>query len=85
MVRKFTDPSKRFFLELAVDAIEDVNRLIDSNNMFYARKSMIICGLPLEIDGTWTTNQLLSHLQEIIAKHQAYFEGLKVPQVPRAH
>ena len=43
---------KIFFLQLAADAIEDLNHLVDSDNMSYARKSIIRCGLLLEVDGT---------------------------------
>ena len=65
------------------DAIQDVNRLVDSNNLSYVRKSMIRCGLALGIDGTWSVNQLFPHLQEIIEKHFSYFQGLEVPELPR--
>ena len=80
---KLTNPGKRFFLQLAADAIQDVNRLVDSDNLSYARKSMIRCGLALGIDGTWSVNQLFPHLQEIIEKHFPYFQGLEVPELPR--
>lgn len=82
---KLTNPGKRFFLQLAADAVEDVNRLVDCDNMSYARKSMIRCGLALGLDGTWTTNQLFPHLQDIITKHRPYFEGLEVPHLPTAN
>ena len=80
---KLTNLGKRFFLQLAADAIQDVNQLIDSDNLSYARKSMIRCGLALGIDGTWSVNQLFLHLQEIIEKHFSYFQGLEVPELPR--
>ena len=76
--------SKEFFLQLAIDTIEDVNRVVDSNNMAHAREAMIRCNLALRVDGTWNTNQLILHFQEIIEKHQPYFQGLEVPQLPRA-
>ena len=44
---------------------------------------MIKCGLALGIDGTWSINQLFSHLQEIIEKYFPYFQGLEVPELPR--
>ena len=47
--------------------------------MSYARKAMIRCGLVLEVNDTWNTNQLFPHLQEIIA---FYFEALEVPELP---
>ena len=63
---KLTNPSKRFFLQLAADVIQDINRFVDSDNLSYAKKSMIRCSLALGIDGTWSVNQLFLHLQEII-------------------
>ena len=53
---KLTNPGKRFFLQLAANSIEDVNRQIDIDNMLYARKSLIRCGLALGADGTWSVN-----------------------------
>ena len=52
--------------------------------MSYARKSMIRCGLALDVDGTWSIGQLFPHLQDIVAKHRTYFEGSEVPQLPSA-
>ena len=68
-LEKFTNPSKKFFLQLVANTIEDVNILIDFANMCYTRKIMIRCGLALTINSFWTTNELFPHLQEIIAKH----------------
>ena len=80
---KLTNQGKRFFLQLAADAKQDVNRLVDSNNLSYARKLMIRCGLALGIDCTWSINQLFPHLQEIIEEHFPFFQGLEVPELPR--
>jgi hypothetical protein len=44
---KLTNPGKRFFLQLAADSVEDVNKEIDYNNMSYAMKAMIRCGMAL--------------------------------------
>jgi hypothetical protein len=41
--------------------------------------------LALEADGTWSINQLFPQLQQIIAEHQQYFEGLEVPQLHMAN
>jgi hypothetical protein len=78
---KLTNLGKKFFLQLATDSIEDVNRQVDIDNMSYARESMIKCGLALGADSTWNINQLFSQLQQIVVKHQQYFEGLEVPQL----
>ena len=72
------NPGKVYFLNLAADAVRDVNAQVDANGMNYARKSMIQCGLLLGVDGTWSESQLTQELQEIIAKHRPYFEGLPV-------
>jgi len=60
---KLTNPSKRLFLQLDVDSVEDVNRQVDCNNMSNARKAMIHCGMALGVDGSWSLNQLFPHLQ----------------------
>lgn len=70
---------------MAADSIEDVNKLVDCDNISYARKSMIRCGLALGLDGTWNINQLFPHLQDIIAKYPQHFEGLEVPHFPMAN
>jgi hypothetical protein len=76
---KLINPGKRFFLQLVADSIEDVNKEVDCNNMSYARKAMICCGMALDVDGSWSVNQLFSHLQDIVAKHVQYFQGQDVP------
>jgi len=68
---------------LAVDSAEDVKRQVYCNNMSYARKVMIHCGMALGIDGSWSLGQLFSHLQEIVAKHCPYFDGQDVAQYVR--
>jgi hypothetical protein len=82
---KLNNPGKKFFLQLAADSIEDVNRQVDIDNISYAIKSIIRCSLALEADGTWSINQLYPQLQQIVAKHQQYFEGLEVPQLHMAN
>jgi hypothetical protein len=81
---KLTNPDKRFFLQLVVDSVEDVNKEVDCNNMSYARKAMIRCGMALDVDGSWSVNQLFPHLQDIVAKHVQYFQGQDVPDHVRA-
>ena len=81
---KLIYPGKRFFLELAALCIDDVNREVDPDNISYARKAMIRCGLALGLDGSWNVTQLFPHLQEIIAKHLQYFQGQDVPPFVRA-
>ena len=76
---KLINLGKRFFLQLAVDSVEDVNSQVCINGISYARKAMIRCGLALDIDGTWRIDQLFPHVQEIITRHQQYFDGQEVP------
>ena len=76
---RLNNPGKRYFLQLAADSIEAVNQEMDCDNMSYARKAMIRCGMALDVDGTWRINQLFPNLQEIIAKHLQYFQGQEVP------
>ncbi len=80
---KLTNPGKRFFLQLAAHSIEDVNREVDCDNISYARKAMIRCGLALGLDGSWSVGQLFPNLQEIIAKHLQYFQGQELPNFNR--
>jgi hypothetical protein len=49
--------------------------------MTYARKSMIRCGLSLDLDGVWKTEQLFPELQQIIVEHRNHFDGEPFPQV----
>jgi hypothetical protein len=81
---KLTNPGKRFFLQLAVDSVEDINKEVDCNNMSYTRKAMIHCGMALDVDCSWSVNQLFSHIQDIVAKHVQYFQGQDVPDHVRA-
>ena len=75
---KLTNPGKRFFLQLAVDSVEDVNREVDCDNMSYTRKAMVRSDMALGVDGIWTVRQLFLHLQELIAKYEPYFHGQNV-------
>jgi len=75
-----TNPGKRFFLQLTADSVEDVNRKVDGDNINYARKTMIRCGLALGLDGACSVGQLFSHLQETIAKHLQYFPRARTAQ-----
>ena len=70
-------------MQLATNSVENVNRDVDCDNISYARKAMICCGLALGLDGSWSVGQLFPHLQEIIAKHLQYFQGEEVPNFNR--
>ena len=49
---KLINLGKRFFLQLATNSVEDVNREIDCDHISYARKNVIRLGMSLAIDGT---------------------------------
>ena len=76
---KLTNPGKRFFLQLAANSVEDVNREVDCDNISYARKAMLCCGLALGLYGSWSVGQLFPYLQEITTEHLQYFQGKKCP------
>ena len=51
--------SKRFYLNLAVQAVKEVNKQRDASGMTYARKAMIKCGLSKDaVSGQWKEEQL---------------------------
>lgn len=52
----------RFFLELAADSVMDVNMQRDANDLNYAQKAMICCGLALDVTGEWHIKQLTPEL-----------------------
>lgn len=73
------NPGKRFFLELAVAAVKDVNEQRDQRGINFARKAMIRTGLARNILGGWHVKQLTSELQSIIMKYPHHFRGAPVP------
>lgn len=78
---KLRNPGKRYFLELAAKAVNEVNEQRDKSGMSYARKAMIKCGLSKDAtSGQWKEEQLFEHLQVIINKHREYFEGQAIPE-----
>ena len=60
------NPGKRFFMELAVQAVKKVNAERDRNGLTFARKAMIRCGLARDVTGEWRVQQLKPELQEVI-------------------
>lgn len=71
---KLPNPGKNFFLRLAADAVNDVNKQRDADGLSFARKAMIMCGLALNTSGVWEERQLKPELQNIINKHRHEFE-----------
>jgi len=49
--RMLKNPSKRFFLELVVGAVSDVNFECDRRGLTYAQKAMICTRLACDVNG----------------------------------
>jgi hypothetical protein len=69
---------------LAADSIENINQEVDCDNISYSRKAMIRCSMALVLDGTWSVAQLFPHFQEIVVKHDQYFQGQDILDNVRA-
>jgi hypothetical protein len=78
---KLKNPGKHYFLELARDSVREANKMLDKNGLNSARKSMIRCGLSLDVDGVWKVSQLLPNLQELIRKYPENFNGQNPEEV----
>lgn len=57
------------------DLIHDVTKERDENRLPYAKKTMIRCGLAMQVNGLREIRQRLPHLQTIIAKYCANCDG----------
>jgi len=57
------NPGKGFLWKLTAQVVKDVNLMRDANGLTYARKAVIRCGMPLDLDGQWCASQLLPELQ----------------------
>jgi hypothetical protein len=75
------NPGKLFYLSLAVECVRAVHEEIDKYGISFAWKTMIKCGLSLDLNGRWRREQLFDNLQQIIVDHYQYFEGEPVPEV----
>ncbi|OWY97242.1 hypothetical protein PHMEG_00032280 [Phytophthora megakarya] len=72
------NPGKTFYLQLAADAVRDVNaQRTKKGNLTYAQKAMVRCGLAT-VNGKWSVDQLSDELQMIIADHYDHFMGKPV-------
>ena len=70
---------KHFIFQSTIDAIRDVNAQHDKNEISYATKVMIWCGMSLKLHGVWIIYLITSkELQVIVAKYNDNFEGAKV-------
>lgn len=78
---KLKNPGKSFYLSLAAECVRVVNEEIDEHGVSFARKTMIKCGLSLDLNGRWRREQLFDNLQQIIVDYYQYFEGEPVPEV----
>lgn len=69
------DVSPQQLLELAANAVKDVNNLQDQDGISCVRKAMIQAGLALRTNGRWDVEQLHTDLGAIVSKHRQHFEG----------
>lgn len=65
----------RFFLKLAANAVREANNQKDQEEIHYAIKAIIRCGLALNTTRIWEIRQLFPHLQNNIAKYREKFNG----------
>jgi DDE superfamily endonuclease len=71
-----SNPGKNFYLQLAADAVNDVNKQrTKTKDWTYAHKAMVRCGLACGDGGEWKLEQLSYELQTIISTHWNHFEG----------
>lgn len=75
---KLINPGKKFFFKLAADAVREASNMKDSNGTSYVRKAMIMTGISLGYDGTWSESHLTQALQVIISQHRGHFDGWPV-------
>ncbi|ETV65391.1 hypothetical protein H257_17852 [Aphanomyces astaci] len=68
-----------FFLQLAAQAVQQVDGMRDSNGLTYAPKVMIKCGIALDITGRWHEKQVTPDLSAIITKYPPHYDGGQVP------
>ena len=72
---KLLHSARKWYVRLALEFVQKINEKQDENGLSFPRKAMIRCGLSLDIDGIWRRQQLFPHLQDIIIKYPANFEG----------
>lgn len=70
---KLQNPGKRFYFQLAADAIRNSNAQRDSNGVLYTRKAMIRWGMAKSMNGIWEFQQLFASLQEIAGLYREKF------------
>ena len=65
---KLANHGKAFYLFIIAESVH----LVLNNSIIiivFPRKSMIRCGLLLDVNGVWLSIQLFPHFQEILNKH----------------
>ncbi len=60
----------------AVECVNEVNYMGDSDGVPLARKCMIRCGLAKDLLGSWRKGQLSEELQFINDKYPEQFDGI---------
>jgi hypothetical protein len=76
---KIRNPGKYFILQLMGKVLKEVNLKKDKNGLNFARKSMIGCGLSLNVNGEWKVDMLFPKLRTIVQDNMAFFEGDIIP------
>ena len=54
----------------ALEDIDDVNKERDDNSLINARKEMVLCGMALNLTGSWEVDKLKSELQNDVGKYR---------------
>lgn len=71
---KLQNPGKSIFLQLAYNAVRDVNCQCDTDGLTYARKAKLMACVLLHTNGIREEGQLSAKLQEVIKKHRKQFD-----------
>ena len=75
---KLRNLGKNVFLQLAADAVREVNAGRDKDGLSYARKAMIRTGMALNVNGNWEEGQLFDELRAIVAEYRCHLDSLPV-------
>ncbi|KAL0251132.1 hypothetical protein GEMRC1_000346 [Eukaryota sp. GEM-RC1] len=59
---KLPNPGKKYFLQLAKQVVQDINRKRNENGDSFARVAMMRCGLGLDDEGQWNIKHLSPEL-----------------------
>ena len=63
-------------------AVQDVKNHRDADDITYAGKAMIRCGMSLNFNGRWEVEQLTPAFRRIVYEQKAHFDGELVGKAP---